>query len=703
MKLKIVVLLLFMIVISTSFSIFVSNVNASNTDIYVKADYSGYSDGTAEKPYDNIEEALKNANNGDTIYIFGGLYQEDLTINKKVYIEGGIGGETIIDTRFDRRYLVEITADEVTIKGITFSDDDSSMTSPIGALVAISSNNNRIVGNKFQKNTYGYGIHIASSANDNFIINNYINNSKQGIHIASSSTNDLAKNEIYNCSEYGINMDASGGNNRLYSNIVENCPYGIRVKNSENINLTHNEVAGSINFAIYISWSPDAVITNNLIEDNTGDGFYLSSSNCYLKNNTIKNNKRGITLIGSNNIIKNNTITKSSASGIHIESGNGNILHLNKFTDNHPSAQDKGTNNWYYNSQGNYWGDYYSIDKDQDGIGDVFYSKNGVNDKYPLGYFLQPPKKPSNPSPEDGETDVSLDVTLNVHIEDPDTDNKLTVTFYGGIREADGTLNIKKIDSQSQNPVTNVINNTNVECSFTIAFNTTYAWYAIADDGLLQNKSDTFFFYTAKTPPDNKPPVADAGGPYIAEPNETVSFDSSESYDPDGKIDFYRWNFGDGTSEILQENPDHNFSRDGLFYVTLTVVDNNGTSSTDVTTIEVGDVPNLPPTAGISLPSLGNTNEQISFTSTSSDPDGDDLSYLWNIDGKNFSGSSTNYQFNSPGNYVVTLTVSDGEFEDTVTDSITIEKKEEETPGFELIIALVSLLLLIILSKKKYQ
>ena len=182
-------------------------------------------------------------------------------------------------------------------------------------------------------------------------------------------------------------------------------------------------------------------------------------------------------------------------------------------------------------------------------MGDVSYSKNGVLDLYPLGYFLKPPKKPSNPTPEDFETGVGLSITLKVLIEDPDSD-QLTVYFY---KADDDTL----IQSTSQNPVKRVQNNSYAECKFTLGFDTVFTWYAIADDGLLQNASDPFIFSTRKTPPDNDPPFADAGGPYSAEVGEAVQFDSSGCYDPDGTIAFYRWNFGDGSSEILEESPTH--------------------------------------------------------------------------------------------------------------------------------------------------
>ncbi len=65
------------------------------------------------------------------------------------------------------------------------------------------------------------------------------------------------------------------------------------------------------------------------------------------------------------------------------------------------------------------------------------------------------------------------------------------------------------------------------------------------------------------------------------------AFDASSSFDPDGEIDQYRWDFGDGSREFLPVVA-HTFVRSGTFRVRLTVTDNTGVTNTVDQIIEVG-------------------------------------------------------------------------------------------------------------------
>ena len=69
---------------------------------------------------------------------------------------------------------------------------------------------------------------------------------------------------------------------------------------------------------------------------------------------------------------------------------------------------------------------------------------------------------------------------------------------------------------------------------------------------------------------------------------ETVTFDGSGSFDSDGEIVKYVWDFGDDT-ESQEEVPTvtHSYSKAGEYIVELKVVDEHGISRSYETTINV--------------------------------------------------------------------------------------------------------------------
>jgi parallel beta-helix repeat protein len=664
----------------------------TGNEYYVDSSYKGYSKGTAEQPFKTIQDAIDYAIDGDTIYVFGGTYDEHIIIDKQLHLWGGVEGkESIIELEDDIRYTVEIRADGVEFQDFWLTDEHEYKSSPIGSLVSIQAENVVITGNTFN-NSESYGIHIDDNANGAIISGNEFMYLKKGIDV-SSATNDIVNNIILNCSDKGIYL-FSTSHNRLYDNQIDNCMIGIHAESCTYINISNNSLSGNEYYAIQLSDCTKPIIKFNEISENPSVGIYMDSDQGTIDYNTFFENNRGISLKGTSNIIYSNTFTSNTGAGIYtLSTSQLNTIYNNTFESNGKTAEEHGDNTWYHeiDLRGNYWDDYNWLDRNKDGIGDLPYERNGIYDPYPLGFFLKEPEKPSDPSPDDGETGVGLKLTLKVKVIDEDSD-ELIVTFFNAATNQ--TLGVdKKITSGKY-----------ATWDLTLPFDRTYAWYAIVNDSYQENVSDTFFFTTMVTPPDNIPPIADIGGPYEGGIGEPIQFDASASSDEDGEIDFYRWNFGDGTSELLAQSPLHTYDSSGTYTVTLTVIDNLGSVDTKTILIPIGVDANKPPSAEPQGPYFGTAGTAVVFDGTeSNDPDGEITEYLWSFgDDTTGTGATISHTYQKKGSYLVVLTVTDA-FGESHAESttVTIDPKPEKSPGLEFI-GILGALIFILYTRKKY-
>jgi len=143
-------------------------------------------------------------------------------------------------------------------------------------------------------------------------------------------------------------------------------------------------------------------------------------------------------------------------------------------------------------------------------------------------------------------------------------------------------------------------------------------------------------------------------------PGGAVSFDASASGDPDGSIERYEWEFGDGSVDSGRRVT-HTYDSGGRYDVTLTVTDADGLTDTATGTVTV-ESSNASPTAAFRVsPGDPSPGESVTLDgSDSSDPDGTLESYSWDLgDGSRELGESVTYTFDGSGEYDVTLTVTD--------------------------------------------
>lgn len=196
-----------------------------------------------------------------------------------------------------------------------------------GILVANQSLKHDIYDNQLSRNV-GHGIFLTQGANDNSLINNIISQNDDGIRLFAASNNLIEGNTV---SQNQVGL-------RIYATSEADNPSG------EPLQATNNQVNGNLmqnnhQNGVYLYDGADAnVIGGNTIEGSNLHGIYVKSDRNQLRDNTIRANGHGITVLGviksdelasqannnSNqssgreNIIRGNTISESSGTGIRL-------------------------------------------------------------------------------------------------------------------------------------------------------------------------------------------------------------------------------------------------------------------------------------------------------------------------------------------------------------------------------------------------
>jgi chitodextrinase len=164
-------------------------------------------------------------------------------------------------------------------------------------------------------------------------------------------------------------------------------------------------------------------------------------------------------------------------------------------------------------------------------------------------------------------------------------------------------------------------------------------------------------------PPNQAPRPAFSINPATPLVQTNVAFDASATTDegqPCGAACAYSWEFGDGAkgSGIFAT---HRYQSSGPFQVRLIVADARGSSAIAAQTVIVG-LSAMPTVAFVFSPTNPAPGQMIFFTAEASRPaPGRRLvSYEWNFgSGRTATGVTTSKGYDTAGNYVVTLTVTD--------------------------------------------
>ncbi|MEJ2126009.1 MAG: NosD domain-containing protein [Candidatus Bathyarchaeota archaeon] len=332
MKTKVVPLLVLVVFLFLTLTVSVAGANSSPKTITVPDDY------------ETIQEAIDLANNGDTIAVTAGTYNEEwVSVNKSVSVIGD-NQKTVLHYHSSLGFVV--TADNVHIDGFTVTGSEA---------------------------TQGYGISISGA---------------KGCVI---TNNQLTENHV------GISVYGNSSGNTVSENIVAHNNRSIELINAHNNMITENNITTGLISGISLDESTGNTISKNRISD-LADGMgalmlWESSDNTVTKNLLFQGTLSVLVGCTSNTISENFVI--ESAYGVYVGESSGNKFYHNYFLDvNQPVLDSQAStdlfseNSWDNGIEGNYWGQYNGADNDENGIGDSVYPLYGNNqDNFPLMDF----------------------------------------------------------------------------------------------------------------------------------------------------------------------------------------------------------------------------------------------------------------------------------------------------------------------------
>ena len=552
--------------------LFISPCEAAETTLYVDdSNTVGPWEGTIDYPYKTIHDAVTAANSNDIIIVFSGTYNEKISITKNLTIIGenidttfmdGGGSGHVINAYGTYNHELDITLKNLTIRNAGGSGFDCITFSYISS--------GQIVNNKILNSQEGEGISLdhckGISIHDNIITNNKI----KGISLTASEQNSI-ENNIIQDNQKGIQLDSYSLSNQVIGNSIrDNTQFGVYITQSSGNSFSQNEFIGNDQNAKDQS-------TNSWNVNNQGN--YWDDYGHY------DNNSDGIGDIPY--LIPGGENEDEFPLGYFKQPeqpGEGNIMpvavsiSLSKTTAFYNETilfSGEGTDTDGY-IVGYYWRS--SLDGFLDSV--QSFSSSSLSIGTHIIYF----KVQDN----DGAWSVEKTATLMIQSASNHAPvaviDKITpspakqgeaVMFHGHGTDEEGSITQYKWLSSIDGVI-------GMESSFILSnlSRGTHTIYFQVKDNIEWSPQVTATLVIERNPadnPNNQPPLANIVSPNQGLVNESILFDGSQSYDAEGSITGY-WTFGDNTSGTGLSKT-HQYTAPGTYIVSLTVVDEDGESS----------------------------------------------------------------------------------------------------------------------------
>ncbi len=370
--------ILFMLVVTCFIPItFGFNVRLSTIEqpsISFKKGKTLYVGGSGPDNYTKIQDAIDNASDGDTVYVYdgGSPYKELVVIDKSIDLIGEDRDNVVIDGDY-KGSVVDIQTDGVTVSGFTIIECKKQNDYQNNVINIVESENIVIIDNIISIGPEPWfkpwvaGVYLKDSTN-NLIQNNIIfDNSGAGRTVGikfygGSSFNNVSGNEVYG---YTRGISLSSNDNVIYGNNIHHNSDGID-NNGDSNKIINNIVTNNPSEGITNLYASNTLISGNTvtyngqgIEFDNGIAIVHGSNNHVINNHISNNNPTGIfLLISENNLITDNRISDNKL-GVYADFAYKNTISRNNFIGNDRNAYFKSQSFLSYRNtwDKNYWSD----------------------------------------------------------------------------------------------------------------------------------------------------------------------------------------------------------------------------------------------------------------------------------------------------------------------------------------------------------
>jgi parallel beta-helix repeat protein len=273
--------------------------------------------------YTNIQDAVNNASDGDTVFVYddSSPYYENVVIYKPINLIGEDKNSTIIGRIYGDN--INVAADWVNISGFTIQDGEWGIDINY-------SNHTNITDNKILNNIRGIEYFFS---NNNTLKSNIIMYNEIGVTLGVSNYNTIKNNKILQNKEDGIGSISSSNNIFEFNNISNNFE-GLFFYKSNSSLFTHNIISNNgYGFLFFLYCKNNKIISNNIINNTRGLLFWENTSN---------------NLIYHNNLVNNEYNVKDNCYNIWDDGKYGN--YWSDFKERYPDAIPKFLKPWMWNT-----------------------------------------------------------------------------------------------------------------------------------------------------------------------------------------------------------------------------------------------------------------------------------------------------------------------------------------------------------------